>query len=338
MRAGLVATCIALALIGAGAFAFVRNTGASNAAPQKTVALGQKIFLDARLSANGKTSCATCHIPEAAFSDAKPVAIGHDGLAGTRNTPSLTTTIASGRTTFFWDGRRDKLEDAVMDPFSNPVEMGLHDRAAVASKVASLSDYSEWIAAGEPAEKLDQQISAALTAYLRGLPIAPTRFERFTRGETTAIDEREKLGMRLFAGKGQCGTCHKLPDARLTDDLFHRSGVSMDDIALALPTLTKGVLDRNLSGNALGDRVATHANEAQLGHFAVSHKVADLETFATPSLREVRLTAPYMHDGSVRTLDDAVDREVYYRGLDTGYPIGLTAQERGDLKAFLETL
>jgi cytochrome c peroxidase len=84
--------------------------------------------------------------------------------------------------------------------------------------------------------------------------------------------------------------------------------------------------------------VATHPDEAQLGHFAVSRKATEVETFATPSLREVRLTAPYMHDGSVLTLDDAVDREVYYRGLDTGYPIGLTAQERADLKAFLETL
>ncbi len=225
-----------------------------------------------------------------------------------------------------------------MDPFSNPVEMGLHDRTAVASKVTSLNDYSGWIASNEPAEQVDRKISAALASYLRGLPLAPTRFERFTRGDDTAIDEREKLGMQLFAGKGQCGACHKLSDARLTDDLFHRSGVSMDDIANALPSLTQGVLERNLSGTSLGDRVATHTNEAQLGHFMVSHKVADLETFATPSLREVRLTAPYMHDGSVRTLDDAVDREVYYRGLDTGYPIGLTAQERGDLKAFLGTL
>ncbi|WP_081916384.1 cytochrome-c peroxidase [Luteibacter sp. 9135] len=306
--------------------------------PDRTVALGHKIFLDPRLSADGKTSCSTCHIPGSAFSDANPVAIGHHGLAGTRNTPSLTATLASGRTTFFWDGRRDKLEDAVMDPFSNPVEMGLHDRTAVASKVTSLNDYSGWIASNEPAEQVDRKISAALASYLRGLPLAPTRFERFTRGDDTAIDEREKLGMQLFAGKGQCGACHKLSDARLTDDLFHRSGVSMDDIANALPSLTQGVLERNLSGTSLGDRVATHTNEAQLGHFMVSHKVADLETFATPSLREVRLTAPYMHDGSVRTLDDAVDREVYYRGLDTGYPIGLTAQERGDLKAFLGTL
>lgn len=133
-------------------------------------------------------------------------------------------------------------------------------------------------------------------------------------------------------------TCHTLANGRLTDDAFHRSSVSKDDIALRLPELTRAVLDRSLSGSALGDRVATHADEAQLGHFVVSHRATDIETFATPSLREVHLTAPYMHDGSVRTLEDAVDREVYYRGLDTGYPIGLTAQERSDLVAFLRTL
>lgn len=321
-------------------FVSVMNRSSTEVTSTKTIALGQKIFLDARLSADSRTSCATCHVPDNAFSDGKPIAIGYGGLAGTRNTPSLTSTIVSGRTSFFWDGRRDKLEDAVMDPFSNPVEMGLQDRSVVASRVMSLSDYEEWFPpSGEgPAQNIDEKIAGALTAYLRSIPITPTRFERLTRGATAAIDEREKLGMRLFAGKGQCATCHKLADARLTDDLFHRSGVSTDDIAIALPELTQGVLDRNLLGSALGDRVATHADEAQLGHFSVSHKVTDVETFATPSLRQVRLTAPYMHDGSVRTLADAVDREVYYRGLDTGYPIGLTAQEKADLMAFLETL
>jgi cytochrome c peroxidase len=92
----------------------------------------------------------------------------------------------------------------------------------------------------------------------------------------------------------------------------------MDDIALRLPELTRGVLGRHLAGSDLGNRIATHSDEAQLGHFAVSHIATDVETFATPSLRDVRLTAPYMHDGSVMTLEDAVDREVYYRGLDTG--------------------
>lgn len=340
MRTGLVVSCIALALAGAGAFAFVQGNSSPHVASAHSVALGEKLFRDPRFSADGKTSCATCHIPGRAFSDSRPVAIGINGLRGTRNTPSLTTAIVSGRTSFFWDGRRIHLEDAVMDPFSNPVEMGLHDRASIAGKIASLTDYREWFP-DDPRSDLgvtDKQVADALANYIRSLPVQPTRYERLVRGDPSALDEREKLGMRIFNGKGQCTTCHTLANGRLTDDAFHRSGVSMDDIALRLPDLTRGVLDRSLSGSALGDRIATHADEAQLGHFAVSHKATDIETFATPSLREVRLTAPYMHDGSVGTLEEAVDREVYYRGLDTGYPIGLTAQERSDLIVFLKTL
>ena len=226
-----------------------------------------------------------------------------------------------------------------MDPFSNPVEMGLRDRESIVRKIMSLADYEDWFPTGRfDPDAVDERAAYALAVYLRNLRAPLTRYERFARGEVNALDEREKLGMRLFDGKGQCATCHILANGRLTDDAFHRSGVSMDDIALRLPDLTRGILDRRLSGSALGDRIAAHADEAQLGHFAVTHKATDVETFATPSLRNTYLTAPYMHDGSVSTLDDAIDREVYYRGLDTGYPIGLTAQERADLRAFLETL
>jgi len=337
----MLAACLGLAVAaGAAGYALLTHIAPASLPDADAFFLGKKLFHDASLSADGKTSCATCHIPAHAFSDGRSVAVGAEGHVGTRNTPSLTATIASARTTFFWDGRRDRLEDAVMDPFSNPVEMGLHDRRLVAARVSSSTGYAAWFPAKvvSSPERVDRRIAESLAAYLRGMPIVPTRFERFARGDTTALNEREKLGMRLFSGKGQCATCHVLADARLTDNAFHRSGVTMDDIAVRLPELTQGILDRDLAGSALGDRVATHGDEAQLGHFAVSHKATDVETFATPALREVRLTAPYMHDGSVKTLDDAVDREVYYRGLDTGYPIGLTAQERGDLRAFLEAL
>jgi cytochrome c peroxidase len=332
--------CLALALLGVGAYAYAHFTANDSLDAEKSSALGERLFRDVRLSDDGRTSCATCHVPERSFSDGRRVAIGIDGKSGTRNTPSLTSMIASERKTFFWDGRRDILDEAVMDPFSNPVEMGLHSRVEIAEKVMAMADYRPLLSDGANMgnDAMDREIATALATYLRNLAPPATRFERFVRGDAKAIDAREKLGMSLFNGKGQCSTCHQLDGAHLTDNAFHRSGVSMDDIALRLPELTQGILDRSLAGSALGDRVATHADEAQLGHFSVSHKATDIETFATPSLRDVRLTAPYMHDGSVDTLEAAVDREVYYRGLDTGYPIGLTAQERADLRAFLETL
>lgn len=327
-------------VVGAVAWVVRDKSASSSQAHGEMVSLGDKLFHDIRLSGDGRTACATCHVPTRSFSDGRSVALGVDGRTGTRNTPSLTSMVASSRTTFFWDGRRSRLEDAVMDPFSNPVEMGLHGVHAVAMRVTTLDDYATrfGVERGAPPTVVDKRIAEALAAYIRSLPKKETRFERFVRGDSNAIDEREKVGMRLFSGKGQCATCHRLEGAKLTDNSFHRSGVTMEDIAMHLAELTQGVLDRHLAGGALGDRVAKHQDEAQLGHFSVTGKVGDIETFATPSLREVRLTAPYMHDGSVATLDDAVDREVYYRGLDTGYPIGLTAQERSDLRAFLETL
>jgi cytochrome c peroxidase len=339
MRVVLVIICLALS--GVGILVFMHDPTAPAASSEASrLSLGQKLFSDRRLSADGRTSCATCHSPERNFSDGKTVAIGNQGLPGTRNTPSLTAMIASRRTSFFWDGRRNLLEDAVMDPFSNPVEMGQDNRSTVAKAAISQLDYRNWFPAGNDTSiaEADQVIADALATYLRHVPLKATQYERFVKGNGAALDEREKLGMRIFAGKGQCATCHVLDDARLTDNAFHRSGVALDGITARLPELTQSVLSRNLTGAALGDRIATHRDDAELGHFSVSHNVRDIGTFATPSLREVRLTAPYMHDGSVPSLDAAVDREIYYRGLDTGYPIGLTAQERADLIVFLKTL
>ena len=328
-----------IALTAALGLAVVMLATPRNLSAEDAVTLGKTLFHDGRLSADGKTSCASCHDPEKAFSDGRRVAVGAQGRHGTRNTPSLTATITSARTSFFWDGRRERLEDAVMDPFSNAMEMGLADRATVSRRVGTLPGYERWFAPGkQDAGDADRRIAQALATYLRSLSPPPTRFERYVQGDTAAISDREKVGLAIFRGKGQCATCHVTEGARLSDNGFHRSGVTMDDIALRLPELTADAIERHLDGDALGNRIAAHRDEAQLGRFLVTHRPRDIETFATPSLREVRSTAPYMHDGSVATLDDAIDREVYYRGLDTGYPIGLTAQERADLRAFLETL
>jgi len=327
-------------LLVASVIAFIASTGSSGLSADESAALGKALFHDKRLGADGKTSCASCHDPGKAFSDGRALALGVHDQHGTRNTPSLTAMVTSRRTTFFWDGRRSRLEDAVMDPFSNPVEMGLADRATVSQRVHGLPEYERWFPReSRPSlSETDQVISQALATYLRTLSALPTRFERFTQGDANAISAREKIGLAIFQGKGQCATCHIPESGRLSDNLFHRSGVTMDDIAIRLPELTRKVLERNLAGEALGSRIATHHDEAQLGRFLVIQHPDDIEKFGTPSLRNVRLTAPYMHDGSVATLDDAIDREVYYRGLDTGYPIGLTAQERSDLRAFLEAL
>jgi cytochrome c peroxidase len=114
--------------------------------------------------------------------------------------------------------------------------------------------------------------------------------------------------------------------------------VGLDSIAQDLPALTEGVARRALKDQELGDRIAQSPPEAQLGRFNVTRNPRDIGLFRTPSLRGVSLTAPYMHDGSIATLDEAIDREVYYRSLQAGQPLHLTEEERAELKAFLLTL
>jgi len=304
---------------------------------KRQIALGQQLFNDRRLSRDGTLSCASCHNPAKAFTDGLPVAIGIDHRRGTRNTPSLASLTASGETSFFWDGRRASLEQAVLDPLTNPVEMGLGDRAQLIERLRASTDVN----GKNLGVRTPDQAAAALTAYLRSIEQPPSDYDRFRSGhDPHALSPRAQEGLVLFAGKARCAQCHALQGApaTLTDHGFHRTGVGIDGVEDQLPQLTTQVMAQSLAGADLGNQIASHRDEAQLGRFNVTHDVADIETFRTPSLRGVALTAPYMHDGSVKTLDEALDREVYYRGLHAGRPLSLSVEERKDLLAFLQAL
>jgi cytochrome c peroxidase len=343
-RSRLALSLALLAGIAMAAYFALRHTPDRSTEREKAslILLGHQIFFDSRLSVDGRTSCASCHRPDMAFTDGRPVAVGANGHTGTRNTPSLLASAEAKRSTFFWDGRRSELSVAVLDPFTSPVEMGLSSQDQIARKINTSPNYKETLreAFGTDVPAAGAlQISQALTAYLRSISTQPTAYDRYASShDAKALSPQAIMGMSIFAGKGQCATCHALEDRAFTDHAFHRTGVGLDAVAQDLPDLTASMVHRPLHEDSLGPWVATHPREAQLGRFNVTRKVADIETFATPSLRHVSLTAPYMHDGSVPTLEGAIDREIYYRSLDTGYPIGLTVQERKDLRAFLETL
>lgn len=317
---------------------------AAPALTQQRIALGAQLFNDAQLSADGSTRCASCHRPERAYTDGRRVAVGIGGHAGTRNTPSLLTLAASQDTTFFWDGRRNALEQAVLDPLTNPVEMGLTDQTALLHRVQQNAVYRQAFAQAFPTDQpaiAPATIAAALVSYVQSLQPPESAYDRYAQhGDHAALDPRALLGLGIFEGNGRCAECHLLQGmpAMLTDHAFHRTGVGLDSIAVALPQLTQAVIQRSLQGGEIGNRVAMHADEAQLGRFNVTQDPADIGLFRTPSLRDVANTAPYMHDGSVATLDDAIDREVYYRSLQAGHPLQLTVEERADLKAFLQAL
>lgn len=308
------------------------------------VELGQQLFNDPHLSADSAHRCASCHMPEKAYTDGLRVAIGVDGRAGTRNTPSLVPIGTSVDTSFFWDGRRAKLEQAVLDPFINPVEMGLSDYPALLSKLNAEAPYHtsfEKSFPGTLAPITLAHVAAALSAYVSSLDQRISAYDRYrSQHDPSALSAQAQQGLIIFSGKGECAQCHRLEGspATLTDHAYHRTGVGLSAVEQNLPALTQDVIERSLRDADIGNRVATHADEAQLGRFNVTRNPADIGMFRTPSLRGVTLTAPYMHDGSVPTLDEAIDREVYYRSLQAGRPLNLTVQEKQELRAFLEAL
>ena len=342
--AGLIALvgCVAL-----GALAFSHKAGShpdSHELLAQRLALGKQLFGDAHLSADGTVRCASCHMPEKGYTDGRRVAVGVGGLVGTRNTPSLMTIDDAQETSFFWDGRRTVLDQAVLDPLTNPVEMGLRNQTELLQRVQQNPDYVRAFTEAFPEAKpaiSSEHIAAALVDYVRSLKSPESAYDRYAlHNDKTALNPRALLGLAIFQGKGHCAECHRLEGmpAMLTDHAYHRTGVGLDAITSTLPELTQGVIQRSLQGGAIGNRVATHANEAQLGRFNVTQDPADIGLFRTPSLRNVSHTAPYMHDGSIATLDDAIDREVYYRSLQAGHPLQITVEEKENLKAFLQSL
>lgn len=321
--------------------ACARVEPAGSEAPGALAAIGAQLFTDPRLSADGTTSCATCHDPALAFTDARAVSIGVFGRAGTRNAPSLLDLDHDHA--LFWEGRETDLAQAVLQPFTNPTELGHADLQAVVDAVRALPTYREDFekAIGRAAPEAGD-IGAALVAYLQRLDRGSTRFERAQRdGRLDALlSQEERAGLALFSGKAQCASCHTLGDngGPFTDHRFHHAGIGFERIAGNLAPLLSRIDDARKAGAPMGQLILQDAEVAELGRFVVSGNAQDIGAFRTPTLRNVANTAPYMHDGSVPTLEAAIERELYYRGLFTGRPVQLTVEEQRQLAAFLRTL
>jgi len=309
------------------------KTAAISSSDKATAPLGQQIFFDATLSLNRDAACSNCHRPASGFADIQPVSAGTGGRRGARNAPSLQ---ALPTQVFFWDGRSGALEDAVLRAFSDPVELGLPDLAALLERLKAQRRYAPAFsrAFGDSAITTPR-VAAALSAYLRTLAAGRTAFDRFVAGDTQALTAAAQRGRQLFEGRAQCASCHQMSasPAMFTDREFHPSAVA-PETAADFPARVAAVLSRpatEASGGPLPE-------DAELGRFLVTRQPRDIGAFRTPSLRNVAITAPYMHDGSVPTLPEAIDREIYYRTLQTGKPNTLTAEERADLLAFLQAL
>jgi cytochrome c peroxidase len=279
-----------------------------NPVTEEKVALGARLFFDRRLSSDSTIACADCHRPERGFADGKRVAEGVRGRRGTRNTPAIINRTY-GRA-FFWDGRAPALELQVLQPIQNPVEMAAELPELVARLDRDPAYASSFRAVfGRPPDATS--LSHALASYVRMLLSGRSRYDRHEAGERDALDAAEREGLGLFRGRARCATCHS--GSNFTDEDFHNTGISWNDGG--------------------GDP----------GRHGVTGRPEDRGKFKTPTLRDVELTAPYMHDGSFDTLEAVV--EFYDRGagrnpnLDPALrPIGLSAAERRSLVAFLKAL
>ena len=318
---------------------FITRPALNPSAPAK-IDLGKKLFHDKRLSADGTISCATCHVPEKAFADGLRVAKGICGLLGTRNTPSLLNVAHA--TTLFWDGRRAILEDQAQDPFINPREHGFVDHAQLVNIVRTDRVYqAAFKQAFNVAPKAISlaHITQAISIFERSLVAVDSPAERYLyRGDASALSASARRGLELFRGRARCAGCHLLgqAEAPLTDNAFHSLGIGYKKIEPRLAEITMRLAQSR--GKPLDHNVISDQEISELGRFVVTLNPADIAKFRTPSLHNVALTAPYMHDGSVATLEEAVELELYYRGAETGRPLALTAPERQDLIDFLHSL
>lgn len=307
-------------------------------ASEDEVRAGRLIFFDASLSEDGSISCSSCHSPDKSFADGRRFAEGIRGQRTTRNAPSILNVAYNASQ--FWDGRRTTLEEQATDPFFNSREHGLRNAEDLLGRVrgsASLRKALQ-LAYGIRPEEIDiTLISRALAAYERTLLAGNSSFDRYQfGGDGKAMSAAAVRGLALFVGPAKCSTCHLIGEksALLTDQEFHSVNVGLQKIAPRLAQITARLVESRRDGTSLDQQVLSQEDLSELGRFSVTLRPADIGKFKTPSLRDVEDTAPYMHDGSVPTLEEAVDRELY-RASGDGRPLILTPNERADLVALL---
>ncbi|HJQ69970.1 MAG TPA: cytochrome c peroxidase [Blastocatellia bacterium] len=310
--------------------------------PQK-VELGRKLFFDARLSANGKVSCATCHDPKLGFADAKPVAEGIDGKRGARNTPTILNAMFNASQ--FWDGRADSLDAQAVMPLVNPDEMGNRSLDEVVARLRKMPDYSAQFEEVFNRPVTIADVGSAIAAFERTLVSGNSAFDRYVAGDRTALSESALRGLGLFRGKGRCAICHSVNQSFpfLTDQNYRNTGIAANNPDFN--ELTKAALQLARSG-ATPERLEALRSQkgaSELGRFLITGNALDIGAFRTPSLRNVELTAPYFHDGSAATLLDVV--RYYSRGGNESpsrdwelHAVALTEAEQLDLVEFLKSL
>jgi cytochrome c peroxidase len=268
--------------------------------------LGQRLFFDRRLSRSSAQSCASCHDPGFAWGDGLPVGVGNGMARLSRRSPSIIN-VAWGAA-FMWDGRATNLEEQAMGPIQSAAEMNMTIEALL-KRLGSISEYNSLFIAAFPNEGLSAKtLAEALATYERTIVSQEAPFDAWINGNDRAISEEAKRGFAIFNTKGHCSSCHE--GWNFTNDGFHDIGLPDGDVG-------RGKLQPLV---------------AKMNH-----------AFKTPGLRELANRGPYMHDGSLTTLEDVINH--YDRGgierpsrSDLIEPLGLSVQDKLDLIAFLRSL
>lgn len=273
------------------------------------VALGRYLYFDRRLSADDSVSCASCHDPRHAFTDGAPVSTGIGGQKGNRSAPTIINRAYS--LAQFWDGRAPTLEEQAKGPMENPIEMG-NTHAAIVARLQSLAGYRPLFARAFGSPEIDiDRVAMAIASFERTLLSGNAPYDRYQAGDRQALTAEQLQGMELFFGKARCDRCHE--GSNFTVNIYANEGIG------------------------------TGKPDPDVGRFAVTRDPRDWGAFKTPTLREIEHTAPYMHDGSLKTLEEVV--EFYNKGgipnrnLDPNIrPLHLDDAEKQALVAFLKSL
>ncbi len=277
-----------------------------NQPTEAKIALGKQLYFDGRLSSDNKVSCASCHDPAKGWSNGEMFATGVEGQKGGRNSP---TVINSAYQYFqFWDGRAGSLEEQALGPIQNPIEMNM-TLDAVVKKLNAISGYRRQFQAVFGTDVTSEGIAKAIAAYERTALSGNAPYDRYKAGDKEALSEAAEQGRKLFFGKANCSACHS--GANFTDNGFHNIGVSWD------------------------------VENRDEGRFAISGLDGDRGAFKTPTLREIDRSGPYMHDGSMATLEEVVEHYVK-GGTDNPYldeeifKLKLSDEEQAALVTFMK--
>ncbi|WP_036300805.1 cytochrome-c peroxidase [Methylomarinum vadi] len=316
---------------------------ADNPQTADKIALGRDFFHDGRFSSDGSISCASCHRPDRAFSDGLSVAEGIAGQRGLRNTPTIIN--AAFYRSLFHDGRAASLEQQALGPLLNPIEHGLKNREQILAVVKRDSDYRRRLM--RVFAITEQQITArhvakAIASYERTQIAGNSPFDRYYFGrDRSRLTTSAARGLLVFRRKGNCANCHEISmnHALFSDNRFYNIGIGSKQLSPVIDEFVEALRQ----GKNSEQYPLTAKQRAELGRFNVTKVVADIGKFKTPSLRNVALTAPYMHDGSLQTLEEVVD--YYDKGGNNNrfqdpaiFPLHLTEREKADLIAFLHSL